>query len=586
MLKFKYRLIFFAPLFILFLWIIIPIANLIRITLTFDFLNQYSPQNNYTYEIHSTDNEVIKKLSKKFDVFDNKEEIPYFLKLAFISSEDRRFYFHNGIDLFGLSRAVLINLRSGYIKEGGSTITQQVSRIIFLNNELSFKRKLQEIIISLIIDLKYSKEEILKIYLNNIHLGSGANGVNEAAQIYFGKLISELTLSEVALLAGLAPAPSFYSPFENYELAIKQRDEVLISMYKNQYISLDKLEEALSEKIILNDAVDKINDKLLISFILEEANEKININEILHYDRHIIIKTSINKEWYLEAQELSGFLDHTNTEIGLISIESNTGLIRVMITGTPSNINEFNRVTSAIRPLGSTFKIIPYLAALKEGKTIEHIFIDDPTCWDDYCPNNFERIYRGEISMVDSFKFSSNIVPIKIAEEVGLKQIINLANSLGLGNYQQLEEIYPLAIGAYGDSLINITNVYSAINNDGYLLSPSIIESIEFNNGELIWDHKLNSQKIIDSNIVIAINQMLEQTVSEGSGIAASIIGEKIYGKTGTSDNNRDLWFIGSIKNLTTGIWLGHDNNDSSIFSSGDAAYLWKTFINKIKDNL
>ena len=157
---------------------------------------------------------------------------------------------------------------------------------------------------------------------------------------------------------------------------------------------------------------------------------------------------------------------------------------------------------------------------------------------------------------------------------------------MGLGNYQPLEEIYPLAIGAYGDSLINITNVYSAINNDGYLLSPSIIESIEFNNGELIWDHKLNSQKIIDSNIVIAINQMLEQTVSEGSGIAASIIGEKIYGKTGTSDNNRDLWFIGSIKNLTTGIWLGHDNNDSSIFSSGDAAYLWKTFINKIKDNL
>ena len=231
MLKFKYKLIFFAPFFILFLWIIIPIANLIRITFTFDFLNQYNPQNNYTYEIHSTDNEVITKLSKKFDIFDNNEEIPYFLKLAFISSEDRRFYFHNGIDLFGLSRAFLINLRSGYIKEGGSTITQQVSRIIFLNNGLSFKRKLQEIIISLIIDLKYSKEEILKIYLNNIHLGSGANGVNEAAQLYFGKLISELTLSEVALLAGLAPAPSFYSPFENYELAIKQRDEVLMSHF-------------------------------------------------------------------------------------------------------------------------------------------------------------------------------------------------------------------------------------------------------------------------------------------------------------------------------------------------------------------
>ena len=586
MLKSKYKLFIFAPLVFLFIWIIIPLANLIKTTLTFDLRNQYNSQNNYTYEIHSTDNEIIDKLSKKFDVFDSKEEIPYFIKFAFISSEDKRFYSHNGIDLFGLMRAFIINVRSGYIKEGGSTITQQVARTIFLNNELSFKRKFHEIIISLILDLKYSKQEILKIYLNNIYLGSGAYGINEAAQIYFGKLINELTLSEVALLAGLAPAPSIFSPFENYELAIEKRNQILISMHEEEIISLDELAKALSEEINLINIIGRLNDNLLINFILAEANEIDLNNLLLNNERHLIIKTSINKKWQLEGQKISGFLNSSDTDIGLISIESDTGLIRVMVTGKRSEINQFNRVTDAIRPLGSTFKIIPYIAALNDGKTINYIFNDEPTCWNNYCPNNFQDIYRGEISMLDAFKFSSNIVPIKIAEEIGLKEIIELANSFGLGYEQKLQEFYPLAIGAYGDSLLNITNVYSTINNKGYFLNPSIIERIEFKNGDLVWENKFNSKRIIDSKIAIAINKMLEKSVSEGSGIAAYIYGEKIFGKTGTSDNNRDLWFIGSIETITTGIWLGQDDNESSEFSSGDAAFIWKMFINQIKNEL
>ncbi len=257
-----------------------------------------------------------------------------------------------------------------------------------------------------------------------------------------------------------------------------------------------------------------------------------------------------------------------------------------MVTGKRSEINQFNRVTDAIRPLGSIFKIIPYIAALNDGKTINYIFNDEPTCWNNYCPNNFQEIYRGEISMLDAFKFSSNIVPIKIAEEIGLKEIIELANSFGLGYEQKLQEFYPLAIGAYGDSLLNITNVYSTINNKGYFMNPSIIERIEFKNGDLVWENKFNSKRIIDSKIAIAINKMLEKSVSEGSGIAAYINGEKIFGKTGTSDNNRDLWFIGSIETITTGIWLGQDDNESSEFSSGDAAFIWKMFINQIKNEL
>ena len=223
----KYKYLIFTPSIFILLSIFFPILNLIRITLSFDpnKINN-SKSRNYSYEILSSDNKILKKLSRKFDVLDNTNAIPFFLKYSFISGEDKRFFNHNGIDLIGLSRAFISNIQSGYFKEGGSTITQQVARLVFLNNDISFQRKIKEIIISLLLDLKYSKNQILKLYLNNIYLGSGAYGINEASQVYFGKLLKELTLSEISLIAGLAPAPSIYSPYENIDLAIKKRNKI------------------------------------------------------------------------------------------------------------------------------------------------------------------------------------------------------------------------------------------------------------------------------------------------------------------------------------------------------------------------
>ena len=208
------------------------IFSLIFATLKIDVSKKKAPRiTNYSYVISSSDNKILSKLSRKFDIENSQNLIPLFLKNAFISSEDKRFYKHNGIDLKSISRAIFQNIRSGYVKEGGSTITQQVARILFLNNDLNIQRKIKEIFLSLILEFKYDKQQIFKLYLNNIYLGSGAYGVNEASQVYFGKLIEELTLSEIALIAGLAPAPSIYSPYQNVELAIKNRNKVLESMY-------------------------------------------------------------------------------------------------------------------------------------------------------------------------------------------------------------------------------------------------------------------------------------------------------------------------------------------------------------------
>ncbi len=580
----KYKYFLFTSSILLILVIFFPIINLIRIILNIDPLKINKAESiNYSYEILSSDNKILRKLSHKFDILDNKNSIPFFIKYSFVSAEDKRFFNHNGIDLIGLSRAFISNIQSGYFKEGGSTITQQVARLIFLNNNLSFQRKIKEIIISLVLDLKFNKNQILKLYLNNIYLGSGAYGVNEASQVYFGKLITELTLSEIALIAGLAPAPSIYSPYKNIDLAIKRRNKILKNMYVDGYISLGERNKALMEKVNLNFQMNNKDskDNLLVNFILKETNSRIKNKKNYKFLR---IKSSINKDWQEIGQQISKTIGPNNIETALVSIESNSGLIKTLITSKNPTKNEFNRVTSAIRPLGSTFKIIPYAAALKEGTELSKRFEDLPTCWKDYCPKNFSEIYRGKISLIDSFKTSSNIVPIKIANNIGLNNIIDLANLFGLGYEQNLEEFLPLAIGSYGDNLLNITNAYAVLNSNGNLYKPSILEKIESKNNELIWENKFFYKNILDHKVNKKLNILLEKSVSEGTSIAASIQGEKVYGKTGTSDGNRDLWFIGSINNLTTGVWIGYDNNRISNLSSGNAAYFWKTFISYIYD--
>jgi penicillin-binding protein 1A len=580
--KIKYKSFVLVIPTLIFFGIFFYIDRLIFTTLNFEkFKNKRSRVAKYSYVILSSDNKVLSKLSRKFDIDNRQQKIPFFIKDSFISSEDKRFYKHNGIDFKSISRALFQNIRSGYLKEGGSTITQQVARVLFLNNDLSFQRKIKEIFISLILEFRYDKNQILKLYLNNIYLGSGAYGFNEASQVYFGKLIEELTLSEIALIAGLAPAPSIYSPYQNIELAIKNRNKVLESMYLDGYISLADKNKAIKERINLNyqSADNLLDDKLLINFILEETDKRIeNKNDY----KFLRIKSSINKEWQEKAQKISRYAGPEELEFALLSMESNTGLIRTMITSKNPSINEYNRVISSIRPLGSTFKIIPYAAALIEGIKLSDKFEDLPTCWESYCPKNFSEDYRGSISLIESFKSSSNMVPISITKKIGLKNIINLANSFGLGNEQKFEEFLSIAIGSYGDNLLNITNAYSAINNNGQIQSPSVLEKIESFNNQYIWENKFISKKILDLKVNKKINKLLEKSVKEGTSQAAFINGKKIYGKTGTSDGNKDLWFIGSLDNLTTGIWMGYDDNKTSELSSGNAAYLWKKFISQI----
>ena len=538
----------------------------------------------------STNKKIIHKIGPSSDKKLEGGKIPEKVKQAFISAEDRRFLNHKGIDIIGILRAIIINSKKGEIKEGASTITQQLARIVYLNQEKSLARKLKEAALALKIERNFSKAQILEFYLNNVYLGSNSYGISDASWIYFSKTPYQLKLEEAALIAGLAPAPSFYSPFVNPDLAIKRRNIVLERMRKENYISQKDLEKSKLKSLNLKPGIP-ISSKSLAPFFTSWVYQK--LPEIVSSEQlkigGLTVITSLNTKWQREAKQVITNYSAKDIEGAIISIEPSTGLVRTLVGGKDFEKNQFNRATQALRSPGSTFKLIIYASALTNGIPLEREFIDFPKCWEDYCPKNFNNRYLGKISLTKAFTSSSNIVAVELLDELGFKNVINMANLLGVGKIQKSERYLSLAVGAYGETLMNMTSAYAAIANRGIYKTPSPIEKIIGPNNTVIWSHdqlKQNDKQVVTNKVADNLNLMLEKTVNQGSGSAAYLSSRPVAGKTGTSDGNRDLWFIGSLPQLTTGIWFGNDNNNETIMNSGNAAWAWKEYIQKVERDL
>ncbi len=543
-----------------------------------------------TITLISTNNKIIQKLGPVSRQNAQPGEIPLIVKQAFIAAEDKRFYKHHGVDIWGISRALITNIRKREVVEGASTITQQLARIIFLNQERTYTRKLKEIALAYKLERNFTKEEILVRYLNNVYLGSNAYGISNAAWIYFSKTPAQLTLEEAALIAGLPPAPSLYSPLVNNKLAAQRRTIVLKRMNLQGFISHDELIVALKSPITLKPASPKflVSRAPYFTSWVEQKLPSLLTKEQLEIGG-LKVKTSLNLVWQSKARKIIKNHNHDNRESALVSIEPSTGLVRVLIGGTDFNKSQFNRATQAFRSPGSTFKIFPYAVAINEGYKPEDIFFDTPRCWYGYCPKNFGGRYFGEVSLSEAFSKSLNTIAVDLLTNVGFKKVINLANQLGVGNEVKLGKYYPLAIGAYEENLLNMTGAYAGIANRGIYLKPSPIEEIRGPDNSILWNKDLNAAKakrVVPNNVADTLNWMLKKVVSEGTGQAASMKKLEVAGKTGTSEGNRDLWFIGSVPKLTTGVWLGHDNNKPTNSSSGEAALIWKKFIQSIESEL
>jgi penicillin-binding protein 1A len=541
-----------------------------------------------TVTVLSADGQVIQKLGPATREKVVSGQMPQLVERAFIAAEDRRFYQHDGIDPTGIARAMLRNLRQGSVEEGASTITQQLARTVFLSQDRTIIRKLKEAALAGKLERQLSKQQILEEYLNVVYLGSSAYGVADAAWIYFSKTPAQLTLPEAALIAGLPPAPSVYSPLVNPDLALERRATVLRRMREAGFIDDLQQEQANAAPLQLKPAEPKYwtsRAPYFTSWVAQELPKVLSPEEL--EVGGLTIRTSLNLSWQEQAQTTINAYAPGDMEGAIVSVEPGTGLVRAMVGGNDFETSQFNRAVQALRSPGSTFKLFVYLTALKEGMKPEDMVRDAARCFGGYCPKNFGGRYMGSVPMWLALQNSLNTVAVDLLQKVGFDKVIATAKSLGIS--RDLGRFYSLAVGATDQTVLDMAAAYAGITNRGVYVKPTPFEEILGPNGELLWSRRVDGdagRRVVPSDIADAMVWMLEQVVRGGTATGAYLPNRAVAGKTGTSEGGRDLWFIGSIPQLTTALWLGYDNNRTTSSTSAAAVAAWQAYMAPITKDL
>lgn len=519
-------------------------------------------------------------------------QMPKTLVNAFIASEDRRFYQHGGVDYWGIFRATARNLVSGDAVEGASTITQQLARMVFLNQDLSLIRKIREAMLAQKLEHEFSKDQILEKYLNLVYLGSEAYGVADAAWVYFSKPVQDLTLSESAMIAGLPPAPSLYSPLVDPQKAKQRRDIVLDRMAEQGYITQSQADAAKAEPIKLKPATPKhlySASPYFTAYVQQELAKRVP-KEAIEYGG-LTVETTLNPQWQTAADSAvkdaikldgpgQGF-----SQAALVAIDPRNGEIRAMVGGYDYyKESQFNRATQAQRQPGSTFKTFLYTTAIAAGFSPYRGYMDERYVVDGYEPRNYNNKYYGYVDMRTALSKSLNVVSVKILQDVGFEPAIKMAHAMGI--HSPIKETYSLALGAYEVNLLELTSGYGTLAAQGEHVDPHGILRVTDNQGKELYNANFKAQKVLDPGTVSIVTWMLENVVKKGTGQAAALSDRPVAGKTGTSEEARDLWFVGFVPQLVTGVWLGNDDNSPTYGSSGTAAYTWGQFMQKVAKDL
>ena len=511
-------------------------------------------------------------------------QIPPRLSQAFVAIEDRRFREHDGVDYQGIVRAVSSNIQSGQVVEGGSTITQQLARIIFLNQERTYWRKLRESRLAQKIEENATKNEILERYLNLVYLGSGAYGVADAAWVYFSKPVHQLTLAEMATIAGLAPAPTEYSPLVNKDAAKRRRNLVLQQMAESGFITPAEAKESIASPLEVKPSPHKATVQeasYFVDYIKTELPKYVTPETLANGG--LIIETTLNRPWQQAAEKV---VQETVAEDGqsdgfsqaaMVAIDPRNGEVKAMVGGNDYQKQKFNRATQAMRQPGSTFKGLLYTTAIAAGLSPYKSYVDAELTIDDYKPKNYGGKFRGSVSMKDALTSSLNIVAIKVLLDVGWNPVITLSKKMGIQS--ELKSTYSLALGSSEVNLLELTSAYGTLANKGVHQSSHGIRRITDQTGKIIYDAPGRPIQAIDKDTAAIMTWMLQGVVDSGTGNAASLADRPVAGKTGTSDESRDLWFIGYIPQMVTGVWLGNDNNEPTWGMSSAAARAWGLFM-------
>ncbi|HEU0069759.1 MAG TPA: PBP1A family penicillin-binding protein [Alphaproteobacteria bacterium] len=503
-----------------------------------------------------------------------KEMSPY-LPQAVMAIEDRRYYSHFGMDPIGVLRALYTNIRHGGVSQGGSTLTQQLAKNLFLTPERTIKRKIQEVLVAFWLESKYSKDELLTLYLNRVYLGSGTFGMPAAADRYFDKKVQDLSLPEAAMLAGLLQAPSRYAPTRDLARAERRTDVVLAAMADAGFISEAQAKAAQAQPVKLARQGDRIG-RYFADWALDQVNGYLgSVTSDITVQTTIDIKIQRAAEQKL-AQMVKTSGAKAGVEQGAVLVMDPAGAVRAMTGGVDYAESQFNRATRALRQPGSSFKMFVYAAALDAGLTPDSPFTDAPFSVGDYSPRNYEGSYRGPVTMEQAVAHSINTVAVQVLQRVGVDRVIQWARRLGITT--PLKREAGLALGASEVTLLEMTSAYAAFANEGSGVWAYGVTEVKDSAGTVIYQRLGSGPGLrMSPRMISDMNRLLGSVVSYGTGRAANI-GRPIYGKTGTTDDYRDAWFVGYSADYVAGVWLGNDDRTPTkrVTGGGLPAQLWR----------
>jgi len=572
-------------------------------------LEKPAPQPTIIYDQHGN---IASKISNSSIEGITLDEIPEEMVHAVIATEDQRFYHHHGVNYFAILKASVTNLLRGEIVAGGSTITQQLAKNVFLSHERTYTRKIKEVILTKKIERTYSKDEIMERYLNQIYFGEGAWGIQKAAQTYFGKDAKQLTLGESAMLAGLIKAPSTLSPIKNIDQSIQRRNIVLSLMKKEGYITEDEMENAKAQQIVLDkrEVKDEYKGKYpyYVDYLIEEAIKKYNVteNEILSGGLHIytelnpVIQKAAEKVYKTQTLFPESQPDQI-IQSGGVFLHPSTGGIQALVGGRGDHtFRGFNHASQLVRQPGSTMKpLAVYTPALEQGYEPFDLLIDQPITFEGgYQPKNYDHQYRGQTTIFDAVIHSYNVPAVWLLNEIGLEKGIQAVERFGIP-LEKEDHSLSLALGGMskGTSPLLMAQAFSAFPNDGVMVEAHSIQKIEDTNGDVIAEWQSKATRVTESEVAKKITYLLKGVVELGSGKKAQVDGIDIAGKTGTTQlpfemagGSNDHWFVGYTPELVGAIWLGYDKTDEQHYlsssSSQTATVVFKEIITQAKSEL
>ena len=518
------------------------------------------------------------------------EEFPDHLIKAVLATEDRRFYSHFGIDFIGTLRALSANARASGVVQGGSSITQQLAKNLFLSNERSIERKIKEAFLALWLETRLTKNEILKLYLDRAYMGGGTFGVAAAAEFYFGKNVKDISIAEAAMLAGLFKAPTRFAPHVNLPAARARANDVLANMVEAGFISEGQMLSARRNPATPVDRQRDLSPDYYLDWAFSEV-QKMAREGLFGHERVLTVKTPLDPAIQKRAEEAleNGLRQYGKTygaKQGAIVVLDPDGAVRAMVGGRDYGTSQFNRATDALRQPGSAFKPFVYTAALAAGLyKPSSTVVDAPVCIGNWCPNNYSRSYAGAMSLTSALARSINTIPVRMSlalgkgnAKAGRAKIIEMCRAMGLTT--ELKDTTSLPIGAAEVTVLDMAASYAVFANGGKRARPYAALEVRNNRGETIWRHDTDAkpaEQVVATSVIADMNFMLNKVVEAGTGRRALIDGVQAGGKTGTTYAYRDAWFVGFTSRLVSAVWFGNDDYTSTNRMTGGTlpAMVW-----------